>query len=73
VFVFPNPIILLIALLGGYETYRRWKARKDPEAKRYHEVKPGARLAIASVYIGLAVLLVVGMDATFVERDFGDA
>jgi Zn-dependent protease len=73
VFVFPNPIILLIALLGGYETYRRWKARKSPEAQRYHEVTRGQRLAIAGVYIGLAALLVVGMDATFVERDFGDA
>jgi Zn-dependent protease len=70
--VWPNPIILLIVLLGGYETYRRWKARKSPEAKRYHAVKPGTRIAIAAVYIGLAALLVVGMDATFIERDLDD-
>jgi Zn-dependent protease len=72
-FVFPNPIILLIVLLGGFETWRRWKERKSTEAKRYYEVTPRTRVAVAAVYVGLAALLVVGMDATFVERDFGDA
>ncbi len=65
---FPNPIILLVALLGGLETWRRWKARKSPESQRYNEVRPRTRVAVAAVYIGLALLLVVGMDATFVER-----
>ena len=27
-FVFPNPIILMILLLAGIETWRRWKARR---------------------------------------------
>jgi hypothetical protein len=27
---------------------------------------------VAAVYIGLAALLVLGMDATHVTRDFGD-
>jgi Zn-dependent protease len=71
--VFPNPIILLIALLGGFETYRRWKARKSPEAKRYNRVSRRARVAIAAVYLGLAALLVVGMEATFLERSLEDA
>ena len=70
---FPNPIVLLIMLLGGYETWRRWRARKSPESQRFHAVKPATRLAVAAVYVGLAVLLVVGMDATFVERDLEDA
>src|SRR3954466_2676177 len=29
--VSPNPILLLILLLGGMETYRRWKTRKSGE------------------------------------------
>jgi Zn-dependent protease len=65
---FPNPIMLLVLLLGGLETWRRWKARKTPEAKRYNRVKPGTRAAVAAVYIGLAVLLALGMDATHVAR-----
>ena len=68
----PNPILLLIVLLGGFETWRRWKARKDPESQEYHRVSPGTRAAIAVVYIGLAVLLALGMDATHLERDFDD-
>ena len=70
--VFPNPIMLLILLFGGYETYRRWKARKSPEAQEFHRVRPRTRVAVAAVYLGLAALLAVGMDATFVERDFDD-
>jgi hypothetical protein len=35
-------------------------------------VTPRQRVAVASVYIGLAAALAVGMDATFLERDFDD-
>jgi hypothetical protein len=66
----PQP--LLILLFGGLETWRRWKRRKDPEEQRYHEVRPRTRAAVAAVYVGLAVLLALGMDLTFVDRDFGD-
>jgi Zn-dependent protease len=65
---FPNPIMLLVLLLGGLETWRRWKARHTPEAKRYNRVKPSTRATVAAVYIGLAVLLALGMDATHVAR-----
>ncbi len=70
--LYPNPIMLLVLLFGGMETYRRWKARKEPEAQAYHRVSRRNRLAVAGVYLGLAVLLALGMDATFIERDFGD-
>jgi Zn-dependent protease len=71
-FLFPNPIMLLILLFGGYETWRRWKARNSPESREFHRVRPATRAAIAALYLGLAAGLAVGMDATFVERDFGD-
>jgi hypothetical protein len=64
--------MLLILLFGGVETWRRWKARHDPASREYHRVSPGTRAAVAAVYIGLAALLAVGMDATFIERDFDD-
>jgi Zn-dependent protease len=70
--VFPNPVVLLIVLLGGFETWRRWKQRKSPEAQRYHRVTPRTRVAVAATYVGLAALLVVGMDLTHLERDFDD-
>jgi Zn-dependent protease len=72
--LFPNPIILLILLFGGMETWRRWKARRDgsAETETYYRVRPIHRLAVAAVYIGLIVALVVGMDATHLVRDFND-
>jgi Zn-dependent protease len=70
--VFPNPIILLIVLFGAMETWRRWKERNNPQAQEYYRVAPHHRLIVAAVYIGLAALLVLGMDATHVARDFGD-
>ena len=71
--VFPNPIILIIVLFGGLETWRRWKLRKSHESQRYYRVKPRTRVAVAAVYLGLAVALVVGMDVTHLERTFDDA
>ena len=70
---FPNPIVLLIVLLGGFETYRRWKQRKSPESQAYYRVKPSTRAMIAAVYLGLAIALVVGMDLTHLARNFSDA
>jgi Zn-dependent protease len=74
VFVWPNPILILITLLAGYETYRRWKSRKGGEEgnAEYYTVAPRHRVAVAAVYIGLIVLLALGMDATFVERSLDD-
>jgi Zn-dependent protease len=70
-FAFPNPIMILILLLGGFETYRRWKERKTqtPEVQAYYTVKPSHRAAIAAVYLGLIVVCVIGMDLTHIERD----
>jgi Zn-dependent protease len=69
---FPNPIMILILLFGGVETWRRWRERNSSESREFHRVRPATRAAIAAVYLGLAAALAVGMDATFVERDFGD-
>ena len=69
---FPNPIMLLVLLFGGLETWRRFKARGTPEAREYSRVRPLTRAAVAAVYVGLAVALVVGVDLTHIARDFGD-
>jgi Zn-dependent protease len=74
-FAWPNPVLILIVLLAGYETYRRWKHRNDGEEGNadYYRVAPRHRFAVAAVYIGLIVVLALGMDATFVERSLRDA
>jgi Zn-dependent protease len=71
--LFPSPIMLLILLFGGMETLRRWRARKTPASEAYHRVTRGQRIAVALVYLGLALALAVGMDVTHLPRTFGDA
>jgi len=70
--LFPNPIMLLILLLGGLETWRRWQTRKSPEGQAYYRVAPHARILVAAVYLGLIGLLAFGMSATHLPRTFGD-
>ena len=67
---FPNPILILFLLLGGIESWRRWKARRRGEEGNaaYYRVTPRQRLAVGTVYVGLIALLAVGMDASFVDR-----
>jgi len=75
VFAAPNPIIVLIAIVAVYQTYTRFKALRSggEEIQEYYRVKPRHRLMVAGVYLGLIAVLVIGMDATFLERSFGDA
>jgi Zn-dependent protease len=68
-FIAPNPILILILVLGGLESWRRWQHRKQPEAEAYYRVTPRRRVIAGVAYIGLSVLLVAGMSATFVERE----
>jgi Zn-dependent protease len=69
---FPNPILLLVLLFGGLETWRRWKSRNTPEARAYNDIPGRTRVLVALTYLGLAALLAVGVYETFLERDFGD-
>ena len=71
-FIIPNPILLLILLLGGMESWRRWKARKTPEARAFHAIPRRTRVFVAVTYLALAALLVFGVSETFFARRFAD-
>lgn len=70
--VFPNPILLLVLLFGGIESWRRFKNRNTPEARAYHAIPGRTRALVAITYLGLAVALGVGVAETFLEKDFDD-
>ncbi len=74
-FTYPNPIILLIALLAALETWRRWRSLRNggDEVRAYYRVPRLHRALVAGVYLGLIALLVFGMDATHLARTLGDA
>jgi Zn-dependent protease len=67
---FPNPILILFLLLGGMETWRRWKQRRGGEEgnESYYRVSPRARLLIGIVYVGLIAACAIGMHASFVDQ-----
>jgi Zn-dependent protease len=73
VFVFPNPILLIIVLFGGMETWRRWQQRKTRslEQAAYYRVSPRNRLLVGAVYIGLIVALAFGMHETHILSSAG--
>ncbi len=68
VFIFPNPILLIIVLFGGMETWRRWQQRKTRslEQAAYYRVSPRHRVIVGAVYIGLIVALAFGMHETHI-------
>jgi hypothetical protein len=64
-------VLVLIAVLGGLELYRRWQERRRGGAEgnpAYYAVAPRHRLAVAAVYVGLIAVLVLGMDLTFIDH-----
>lgn len=67
-FIIPNPILLIIVFFGGLETWRRWKERKSRtlQSAAYYRVSPRNRLLVGIVYIGLVVVLALGMDAAHI-------
>jgi Zn-dependent protease len=68
VFVYPNPILFIIILFGGMETWRRWQQRKTRslEQAAYYRVAPRHRVLVGAVYIGLIVALAFGMYETHI-------
>ncbi len=64
-------ILLLVALFGGPELWRRWRTRNTPEGRAYHEIEPRYRFAVGLVYLVLAVSLVLLMGVTDVPAPPG--
>jgi Zn-dependent protease len=69
-YFFPNPILLIVLLLGAMDVWRRWRMRQVPGAEAYYSVRPWQRAVVAAVYLGLAGFLVLAMHATHVPRHF---
>jgi Zn-dependent protease len=62
----PNPILLIIVVLGGLDLWRRWRERGA--AGDYYRLTTAQRVLVPLVYLGLVVALGVAMTETHVER-----
>ena len=63
----PNPLLLIIVILGGLDLWNRWRDRG--EAGDYYKLSIRQRVTVAVVYLGLVLVLGVAMTETHVERD----
>jgi Zn-dependent protease len=66
----PNPILLIVVVLGGLELWNRWHGRHEAAASGYYRIKPWQRVTVAVTYLGLAALLALAMVETHVEKTF---
>lgn len=66
-FLRPNPVLLLIVVLGGLDSWNRLRNR-DSQREYYADVDPATRAWLAATWIGLMVALVLLMEASHVER-----
>jgi|HubBroStandDraft_1064217.scaffolds.fasta_scaffold129129_1 Zn-dependent protease len=68
-----NPILLIIVIFAGFQTYHRWKQRKTGSLAQaaYYRVAPRHRLLVGAVYVGLIALLVFGMSETHILSSGG--
>jgi Zn-dependent protease len=68
-----NPILLIIVLFAGFQTWHRWQQRKTRSLQQaaYYRVAPRYRLLVGAVYVGLIVALVLGMSETHILSSGG--
>lgn len=66
----PNPILILVLIVGGIEVWNRWRDRNKPGVVGYYSIQPWQRAVVGVTYFGLAALLALAMSATHIERTF---
>jgi Zn-dependent protease len=68
-----NPILLIIVIFAGFQTWHRWQQRRTHSIQQaaYYRVSPRNRLLVGAVYVGLIALLVFGMHETHILTSGG--
>jgi Zn-dependent protease len=66
-------ILYLIALMGGRELLRRWRARRTPASQTYHRVALRDRLRIALTYVVLLLGTGTATVSLYVHETINDA
>ena len=68
VIVAPNPLLIIIVVVGALDLWERWRGRK--QAGSYYRLATWQRVTVGVVYLGLAAVLALAMSGSYVERDF---
>ena len=67
--VAPNPILILILVIGGLELWAGGASAAPTRGASTTGSARWQRVAVGVTYLGLAALLVLAMEATHIERD----
>jgi Zn-dependent protease len=62
---FPSPVAVFILILGGMETWRRWRDRKAGRTGDYFNVPSVTRWKIGAAYVVVVLACVYGMHAAY--------
>ena len=65
-----SPVILIVLVMGGMETWRRFRDRGTPAGRAYLAVPAASRLALGSAYLVLAAGLAAGAWFSYLPRVF---
>jgi Zn-dependent protease len=63
--VFPNPILIIVGILGVIETINRVRRWRRGASAGYHDMTASERMGIAIMYVGLLAILGLGLFATY--------
>jgi Zn-dependent protease len=63
-----NPILVLLVIIGGLDAYSRLRAWRRGQAGDYYNVSTLHRAMVLVTFVGLAAVLVWGMDISHVPR-----
>ena len=63
-----NGLIIIVLIVSAVEVWSRWKHLDTRRANPYYAIGTARMGAVAIAYVGLAALLVLGMEATNVPR-----
>jgi Zn-dependent protease len=65
-----SPLVIIIAILGATEAWRRFRGRNTAESRAYYQLTHQQRQIITVAYLSLVALLVLAMHQTYIERTF---
>lgn len=65
---YPHPILFFVLLIGGLETWKRWRDRRAGRSGSYYRVPTRTRAAVGLSYVAVAAFCLWGMNIAFVPN-----
>lgn len=67
-FFMPSPVLVFVLVMGGIETWHRWRDRKAGKRNEYYDVPASTRWMIAAAYVATAAFCLYGMEYAYIPN-----